>query len=163
MNRNQKERWTALNTRNFFVTKFFHEPTLRLLQMDACTRQLLEHGGLGGFLEKNAPTYPSLCKEFLATLSVGRTSIEFRLLGRGHELSKVRLAEILGVTAAPTAGWLDVCKGEGPVAFWVASTRVPFEAKKGQYKSSIRHPALRLIHKVLANTFFAQLRSTRSR
>ena len=145
-----------MNTRNFFQTKFFHEPTLRMLEMDVCTRQLLVHGGLGDFLDKNAPTYSGLVKEFLATLSVRSTSIEFRLLGREFTRTKERVGQLFGVTAAPTAGWFDVSKGEGPVAFWLAVTRVPFEAKKGQYNSSIRHPALRLIHKVLANTFFAQ-------
>ena len=158
MNSIQKKKWAALSSRKFVRTIFFHEPTLQSLGMAHSARKLLVNGGIGDFIGKSAPTYPSLVKEFLATIVYRPTDILFRLQGREYEMSKEQLAHIFGVTAAPTIGWIDVSKGliEGPVQFWIDATRVPFDAHKGQYNHSFTHPSLRLCHKVLGGSFFAQ-------
>lgn len=150
-------RWVQLESRKYAPTKFFDEEALAELGLAEPVETLLTHGGLGGFADLHAPTYPALVREFLATLEIDDGAIEFRLLGRRFQSSKATLGRALGVTLCWSNNWQRAQHRPPPAATWELATGQPAKKGGGNYNYSITHPALRLCHKVLNNTFFGQV------
>ena len=73
----QKKKWNELEGRDILSTKFFDVSTLRVLGFEPTVCQLLEKGGLNEFVTKNAPTYPSLVREFLCTLRAKQRCVNY--------------------------------------------------------------------------------------
>ena len=156
MSSNQKKRWNDLEGRDILSTKFFDVPTLRVLDFEPTVHQLLEKGGLREFVDKNAPTYPSLVREFFSTLKAREVGgIDFRLRGRAYHSDRDRFARAFGVSAEATEYWYRIPKAT-TTDFWHGATGRVMRPKAGEYNYSILHPSLRLCHKVLNNTFFGQ-------
>ena len=112
MNYEQKGRYKDLTDTGVVPTRFLESTTLTRLGMLDSTRALLEHGGLGNFVDKYAATYVDLAKQFIASYetwqdrddtSISRVTFIFN--EREYTISAAQMRHALGVTKPPTEGW----------------------------------------------------------
>lgn len=132
--------------------------TLQTLGLLGPVSALLEHGGLGDFVEVSAPTYPALVREFLATLDVRSDGdIRFRMMGREFLETKDTLARAFGITRRWTSAWQSAMSTPPPTETWTLATGLPEGYEGGDYDYLITHPALRLCHRVLSPAFYGMV------
>ena len=70
-------------SKTILVTKFFDMHALQFLGLADCCSLMLDHGGLGQFMSRNAPTYKDITCDFLCSLvdNEEEECIRFVLMG----------------------------------------------------------------------------------
>uniref|UniRef100_A0A803L4U2 Arabidopsis retrotransposon Orf1 C-terminal domain-containing protein n=1 Tax=Chenopodium quinoa TaxID=63459 RepID=A0A803L4U2_CHEQI len=153
-----KENYEKLFKRGVVATRYCDLDALKALHIEDNVRWFFSNVGWGDFLTKKYPTYKRIALEFLSSLKAivepgYHDVITFRLYNVEHTWTLAKLNEVLNL---PTGGPRLASK------FWKDDGLWGMLTGKNKYDSSaspsalVRHPALRYVLRVLANTIFGR-------
>lgn len=154
----QRDRFEVLAHRSIAATKFADIPALRSLGLLDGVRALFHSLGWADFLFCEANTYSRLTLEFLSSFRMPTaTSIAFRLFNVERHLTFTELNNIFGWRTDGVIGPTDKYPREfNESSFWRSITGLPTYNSRLAKASHIKHPCLRLAHRIVACTLFSR-------
>ncbi|KAL2921152.1 hypothetical protein RDABS01_012643, partial [Bienertia sinuspersici] len=160
-----KENYDKLFKRVVSATRYCYIDALKALHIEDDVRWLFSNVGRHDFLTAKYPTYKRVTLEFLSSLKgVVKPGLDgmvtFRLYNAKHTWKLSHLDEVLGL---PTEGPRLTSKYWDANQIWRRMGPGTDFDSKGCLNYLIRHPALRYVHKVLANTIFGHEENSKVR
>lgn len=141
------------------ATRFADPVILRRMRILSDVLTLLDKIGLGTMCTKNYHTYPDLVRQLLATVSISYTSpakracegtLTFMLEGRRYRLSLHDLCDIYGFEKTlSSAAWPTEFPDKARI--WSSFATGIYDSKTAA-QTDIRHPAVRYVARLIANT-----------
>ena len=139
MSEAEKERNRIVQDRVVYATRFLHIPTLEKLGMLENMQYFLANVGLGDFLQRSAPTYPELSRQFISTFTMEKEDhvcigVTFKFNKVKYTLDYHELQEAFGVTLNPSVNWWDPVPAPDLCEFWQTATGSELHAG-GEYSN----------------------------
>ncbi|KMS98576.1 hypothetical protein BVRB_4g092630 [Beta vulgaris subsp. vulgaris] len=163
-----KVKYERLFERGVTATHFCDIDALKTLTIDDDVRWLFSNVGWGNFLMYKYPTYKRVTLEFMSSLKAvtyskpgcGEGSITFRLYNEEHKWTLTRFNEILGL--CPGGPRLTPQHWSADPVWQLLTGATTYDSKMSP-ANHIRHPALRYVQRLLANTVFGRQEGSKAR
>ncbi|KAI3508914.1 hypothetical protein L1887_23935 [Cichorium endivia] len=141
--------------RSIAVQKFAHIDSLRDLHILDGVQMMFQHIGWGRLITLHAPSYDLSSREILSSLVFENDMLSFRLVNRDFHIHVDEIADLIGQDLSATFDPFSIRLNASILSQgWYATTGIrEFKASSAK-ASSIVHPVLKTVHRILASVVF---------